>query len=201
MLMSSQGEEVTNSHKVQSVRAVVEQSFADLKLAKVMESNKIGTVADFEEVLDCVIAPHNLRVLLKANPQYDIPERRAAISGDHTFKPLVPQNEVDLKIPADAPNLSLAAYRHIRDFKDFLPSAAERLPGRWICTETSAFFFLLSASVVKTFTMAPIASAESVRRASGHVDSEVPRGSVIQLRNTHWIFPNVARQCGDEQHL
>ncbi len=115
---------MTSSHKVQSVRAVVEQTIADVKLAKVMESNKIGTVADFEEVLDCVIALHNLRVLLKANPQYDMPERRAAIPGEHIFKPLVPENDVDLRIPADAPDLSLAKYRHISKFKDFLPSAA-----------------------------------------------------------------------------
>ncbi len=123
-MTGSQGEEVTSSHKVQSVRAVVEQTIADLKLAKVMEKNKISTVADFEEMLDCVIALHNLRVIIKANPQYDIPERRAAIPGEHIFKPLVPENEVDLKIPADAPNLSLAKYRHISNFKDFLPSAA-----------------------------------------------------------------------------
>lgn len=109
---------------MQSVRAVVEQTIADVKLAKVMESNKIGTVADFEEVLDCVIALHNLRVLLKANPQYDMPQRRAAIPGEHIFKPVVPENEVDLRIPADAPDLSLAKYRHISKFKDFLPSAA-----------------------------------------------------------------------------
>ncbi len=123
-MTSSQGEEVTSSHKVQSVRAIVEQTIADVKLAKAMESNKIGTVADFEEVLDCVIALHNLRVLIKADPQYGIPARRAAIPGEHIFKPLVPENEVDLKIPADAPDLSREKYRHISKFQDFLPSAA-----------------------------------------------------------------------------
>ena len=46
---------MASSHKVQSVRAVVEQTIADLKLAKVMERNKIGTVSDFEKVLDCVV--------------------------------------------------------------------------------------------------------------------------------------------------
>jgi hypothetical protein len=105
----------------------VEQTIADLKLAKVMQCNKICTVSDFEEVLDCVIGLHNLRVLLKANPQFDIPERRAAIPGEHIFKPLVPENEVDLKIPADAPNLVLPKYRHISKFKDFLPSAAKAI--------------------------------------------------------------------------
>jgi hypothetical protein len=109
---------------VQSVRAVVEQTIADLKLAKIMTWNKISTVADFEKILDCVIALHNLRVLLKANPQFDIPPRRAAIPGEHIFKPLVPEKDVDLKIPADAPNMALPENRHIKSFKDFLPSAA-----------------------------------------------------------------------------
>lgn len=64
------GEEVASSHKVQSVRAVVEQTIADLKQSKVMESNKIKSVAAFEKVLDCVIGLHNLRVLRKANPHF-----------------------------------------------------------------------------------------------------------------------------------
>ncbi len=51
-MIGLQGEEVAKSHKVQSVRAVVEQTIADLKLAKVMEGNKISTVSDFEEVLE-----------------------------------------------------------------------------------------------------------------------------------------------------
>ena len=120
----AQGEEVKHSHRVQSARAVVEQTIADLKRAKVMESNKIATVSDFERVLDCVIGLHNLRVLLKANPRFDIPARRAAIPGEHIFKPAVAENDVSLKIPKDAPNLALQEHRHIRDFKDFLPSAA-----------------------------------------------------------------------------
>ena len=111
------------SHKVQSVRAVVEQTIANLKRAKVMERNKIKSVEMFEKVLDCVIALHNLRVLLKANPQFDIPSRRAALQDEHIFKPLV-ENEVDLKIPADAPDLTKKLYRHLNHFKDFLPSAA-----------------------------------------------------------------------------
>ena len=126
-VMGFQGDEVTNSHKVQSVRAVVEQTIADLKLAKVMEGNKIKTVSKFEKVLDCVIGLHNLRVLLRVNPQFDIPVRRAAIHGEHIFKPQVPENEVDLKIPADAPDLSVKKYRHLSKFKDFLPSAAKAM--------------------------------------------------------------------------
>lgn len=118
------GEEVASSHKVQSVRAVVEQTIADLKQSKVMESNKIKSVAAFEKVLDCVIGLHNLRVLRKANPHFDIPARRDAIQGEHIFKPLIPSSDVNLKIPADEPDLSLEMYRHIREFKEFLPSAA-----------------------------------------------------------------------------
>lgn len=112
------------SHKVQSTRVVVEQTIGDLKQAKVMNSNKIGSAVEFEKLLDCVIALHNLRVLLKADPLFDIPARRAAIPGEHIFKPLVEEKNVDLKIPADEPNLSLSDYRHICNFKEFLPSAA-----------------------------------------------------------------------------
>ena len=88
-----------------------------------MEKNKISTALEFEKVLDCVIALHNLRVLLKHNPLFDIPRRRAAIPGEHIFKPLVRKEDVDLKIPANPPNLGLAKYEHIRKFKEFLSSA------------------------------------------------------------------------------
>ena len=66
---------------MQSVRAVIEQTIADLKLAKVMNGNKISLIARLEKVLDCVIALHNLRVLLKANKAFDIPARRAPVLG------------------------------------------------------------------------------------------------------------------------
>ncbi len=119
-----QGDDVKRSHVVQSARAVVEQTLANLKLFKVMEGNKIKTAEQFEEFLDCVIALHNLRVLLKANADYDIPARRAAVPGDYIFKPLIPTKDVNLKIPADPPNLAEAEYAHIRKFKGFMPSAA-----------------------------------------------------------------------------
>ncbi len=112
------------SHKVQSVRAVVEQTFADLKQWKVMESNKIKTADDFEKILDCVIALHNFKVLMKIDPNFDIPVRRAAIRGEHIFHPKLPEKDVDLKIPANPPNLGLEKYAHIRKFQDFLASAA-----------------------------------------------------------------------------
>ena len=103
---------------------MVEQTIRDLKCFKIMDGNKIKTAANFEEVLDCVIALHNLRVLLNGDKAFDLPARRAAVSGDHVFKPKIPQQDVDLKIPADAPDLSKPEYRDIRDFKDFLAAAA-----------------------------------------------------------------------------
>lgn len=122
--MFAKGPEVEESHKVQSVRAVVEQTIRDLKCFKVMDSNKIKAATEFEEVLDCVIALHNLKVLLKGDKAFDLLPRRAAIAGDHVFKPKIPQEDVDLKIPADGPDLSKPEYRDIRDFKGFLASAA-----------------------------------------------------------------------------
>jgi hypothetical protein len=120
----AKGPEVEESHKVQSVRAVVEQTIRDLKCFKIMDGNKIKAVAEFEEVLDCVIALHNLRVLLKAKKSFDLLPRRVAVPGDHVFKPKIPQKDVDLKIPADTPDLSKPEYRDIRDFKGFLAAAA-----------------------------------------------------------------------------
>ncbi len=108
---------------MQSVRAVVEQTIADLKLAKVMDGNKISEVARLEKVLDCVIALHNLRVLLKANMVFDIPKRRAAVPGAHIFKPLIPANQVDLKIPANEPALDRSDLKHVKGFTEFLTSA------------------------------------------------------------------------------
>ena len=92
---------------------MVEQTIRDLKCFKIMDGNKIKTAANFEEVLDCVIALHNLRVLLNGDKAFDLPARRAAVSGDHVFKPKIPQQDVDLKIPADAPDLSKPEYRDI----------------------------------------------------------------------------------------
>ena len=84
---------MTASHSVQSVRATVEQTIADLKLAKALNDNKISSVEESTKVLDCVIALHNFRVLRKENPQYAIPERRAPLPEEHVFKPMTPPNE------------------------------------------------------------------------------------------------------------
>ena len=80
---------------MQSQRAVVEQTIADLKVAKVLEGNKITSVEDRTKELDCVIGLHNLRVQLKEDPEYDIPERRGVLSEDHVFKPKTPPKELD----------------------------------------------------------------------------------------------------------
>lgn len=139
--MFAKGPEVEESHKVQSVRAVVEQTIRDLKCFKVMDSNKIKAATEFEEVLDCVIALHNLKVLLKGDKAFDLLPRRAAIAGDHVFKPKIPQEDVDLKIPADGPDLSKPEYRDIRDFKGFLASAAPAVKNALEKKGRDCFFF------------------------------------------------------------
>lgn len=112
-----------NSHKVQSTRAAIEQTFADLKNFKVMDSNKIKSAADFEKVLDCVLALHNLKILLKLVPNFDLPARRYAIPREHVFGPKIPEKDFNLSIPADAPNLANPDMAHINKFINFLPSA------------------------------------------------------------------------------
>lgn len=118
---------MTASHKVQSERAIVEQSIADLKQAKVLEGNKIDSVDDRTKELDCVIGLHNLRVLLKEDPEYDIPERRAPLLEEHVFKPLTPADDLDLKIPGEIRSNQERNIKHIRKFEKFLPSAAPTL--------------------------------------------------------------------------
>ena len=134
---------MTRSHQVQSIRAVVEQTIADLKLAKVMNGNKISSVFEFERVLDCVIALHNLRVLLKHNPRFDIPARRAVVPGEHVFKPLVPQNDVDLKIPVNPPNLSAPTLRIFVSLRIFCPPPMGQFKRQSSWPERSVFFFQL----------------------------------------------------------
>ena len=52
---------------------MVEQTIADLKLWKVMDGNKVNSAAERTKELDCVLGLHNLGVLLKEDPQFDIP--------------------------------------------------------------------------------------------------------------------------------
>lgn len=122
--LTFQGVDVAASHVVQSTRAVVEQTFADLKTAKVMEGNKISTVAEKERELDCVIGLHNLRVLLKKDPDFQVPANRRTIPNNHIFFPLTPFHEVDLKIPPPITPSVERNIKHIRKFIDFLPSLA-----------------------------------------------------------------------------
>ena len=115
------------SHKVQSVRVVVENVFADIKKWKVMESNKFKTVAMFELVLDCVLGLYNFRVLSKHDRNYSFPSRRAAILGEHIFQSKVATKDVKLNIPPNPPDLALANLSHISRFINFLPSVAPAL--------------------------------------------------------------------------
>jgi hypothetical protein len=108
---------------VQSERAIVEQTIADLKNFKVMENNKITKMDDREKELDCVIALHNFNKLRQMNENFDVPERRHVIAGEHVFKPSVPLNELDLKIPNPIKQNMEGNIKHIRKFEDFLSNA------------------------------------------------------------------------------
>lgn len=141
LLTGVQGDELTSTHKVQSFRAVVEQTIADLKTAKVLSGNKVSSIVEREKELDCVIALHNLRVLLKQDANYTIVARRAALPGEHIFRPVIPAKEVDLKIPPpivpkDEPN-----YVHIRKFAEFLSSAIPSVKKALEIGGKSAAFF------------------------------------------------------------
>jgi hypothetical protein len=105
----------------------VEQTIGDLKKAKVLDGNKISSVEDRTKDLDCVIGLHNLRVLLKDDPKYDIPERRAALPEEHVFKPMTRPDELDFKIPPEIRPNQEPGIKHIRAFERFLPSAAPAL--------------------------------------------------------------------------
>lgn len=180
--MFAKGPEVEESHKVQSVRAVVEQTIRDLKCFKVMDSNKIKAATEFEEVLDCVIALHNLKVLLKGDKAFDLLPRRAAIAGDHVFKPKIPQEDVDLKIPADGPDLSKPEYRDIRDFKGFLASAAPAVKNALEKKGRDCFFFPDSeASRPKLVQWCVCASTSAAERGFGCLDCKVHCWGFIQL--------------------
>ncbi len=114
---------MTASHRVQSVRALVENTIADLKQFKVMNDNKVSMVEMKEKELDCCIGLHNLLQLLKLDPNFDIPARRAAIPGDHIFKPLIAEKDVDLKIPPPPSPSIEGKSPQVTKFEAFLPSA------------------------------------------------------------------------------
>ena len=106
---------------------MVEQTIGDLKKNKVMEGNKISSVVEKTDELDCVIGLHNLRVLRELIENYDIPARRNHIPGEHVFRPKIPENEVVLKIPDPIPAKMEASIKHIRKFEEFMPSVAPAL--------------------------------------------------------------------------
>lgn len=111
------------THKVQSYRAVVEQTFADLKRWKALEGNKVSSVADQEKVLDAISALHNLDVLYKRDPFYQIPRRRNPVEGEHIFGPLERDFDAMLKIPRPARVSDEEASPHVIAFKNWLPTA------------------------------------------------------------------------------
>lgn len=87
-----------------------------------LEGNKVTSIDARSKELDCVIGLHNLRILCKVDPNYIIPNRRAAIPQDHVFKPLTPMSEVDLKIPPPITLQLEAKMKHIKKFKSLLSS-------------------------------------------------------------------------------
>ena len=60
---------------------------------------------------------------MKANKDFDIPKRRAAVPGKHIFKPLIPADQVDLKIPAKKLDLNGSDLKHVKAFTELLTSA------------------------------------------------------------------------------
>jgi hypothetical protein len=121
-LMNLQGLDISESHKVQSQRAVVEQTIADLKQWKVMEGNKIHEVDRREQELSCVISLHNLKKLLKMDANFQIPERRAVIQGEYIFRPKIPVQDLDLGIPAGLSEEQWRKYPHVQNFLKDLPA-------------------------------------------------------------------------------
>jgi hypothetical protein len=111
---------------VQSIRAAVEQTFGELKTAKVMERNNIFSADLLSKVLDCVIGLHNLRVLLRANANYEIMPRRHVIADSHIFRPLIPKKDVDLHIPEDKPDLKRPDLSTFRSSSNFFPVLQQR---------------------------------------------------------------------------
>lgn len=102
---------------------VVEQKIASVNETVVMTFNHISSAKAEGDTLDCGLALDNLKQLLKLYPNFDLPPRKHAVPGEHIFKPLVPEEAVDLKIPADPPNLGAAELKHVAGFIGFLPSA------------------------------------------------------------------------------
>jgi hypothetical protein len=105
----------------------VEQTIGDMKKWKVLKDNKISSVERATKELDAVIGLHNMTVLLKEDPQFKIPDRRATLPDEHVFKPLIPPKEVNLKIPEKVRPGGSLDISHIEKFKAWLPSVIPTL--------------------------------------------------------------------------
>jgi hypothetical protein len=98
---------------------------------------------------------------------FDLLPRNFAVAGDYVFKLKIPQEDVDLKIPADAPDLSKPEYRNIRDFKGFLAAcSSSRCEERAGKEGTRLYYFPNSQDprpeLVQWCLRASIAAAERV---------------------------------------
>jgi len=132
---------VSASHVVQSERVIVEQTFCDLKEWKVMKGKKFSEVKTASKELDAVISLHNINILLKYDPQYEIPDRRAALKDEHVFKPTISPEEVNLKIPKQLCPAGKVNIKHITAFKAWLPSVIPTLKKSLENCENESVFF------------------------------------------------------------
>ena len=89
----------------------------EIQLWKVMFGNKVREAEKFEKVLDCVLALHNLNILMKHDENFVLPEVRAPIHGAHLFKQ---KKELKLKIPAAPTPQMLRKSPQIAKFQDFM---------------------------------------------------------------------------------
>ena len=92
----------------------------EIKLWKVMFGNKVNDAARFEKVLDCVLALHNLKILVNKDPNFVIPVRRSVVPDDHIFKQKMALN---LQIPAAPAPKVLQNSPHIAQFEEFMKHA------------------------------------------------------------------------------
>ena len=115
------------SHQVQSIRARVEHVIGLVKDWKVLSGNKVENITDREQELDCVIFLYNLHERHRQDSQFEIPARSRALPDEHVFKPVVPENEVDLKIPPEIRSGKKGGVVHIDNFERFVASAAPKI--------------------------------------------------------------------------
>lgn len=137
----AKADEVKASHKVQSIRAVVEQVFCDLKLEKWLDLSRLWEVDQLEKVLDAAFALHNLRMLCKLVENFKLEQRNWPIPGEHIFHPKQPALEVNWGIPKNLADLKLPELSHIAEFLDFLHSTPKALAKELGQTEEGSIFY------------------------------------------------------------